>query len=329
MSLPCIVCAGETRPWLDMPMDAKTFKPTAFGKVARCVECGHGSITPLPGPAEVSAFYDLESYYTQGASHMPEETPQLHDRILTRLAWAFDDGIDLGALLEKLELPERGRVCEIGCGHARNLIPLKAAGHVVIGVDPDSGAAAQAAKLGIEVLIGTGEVLPEQVRDTAFDLVIMSHSLEHCIDPSLALRNVESILRPDGLFVCEVPNSACLHFLRNNICSEMFDAPRHLHFYNPTSLQDSVQRAGLGIEAMGYTGFTRHHSRSWRATELRIHRRLAAFASVLPPAHSFLSSAALWLSTFAADAQRKYDSVRVVARKPSVPSHNADQKAIV
>ena len=316
MTLPCTVCGGPTRPWLEMPIDGKTFKAIAYGKISRCIACGHGCVFPLPNSAEVPAFYDLDEYYTQGGSHIPDVKPAIHDKLLTKLAWKFDEGVDLNVALSSLQIPAKSNVCEIGCGHAENLVHFKRLGHVAIGVDPDPKAAAKAAKSGIEVLQGTGEILPAEISAIRFDLVIMSHSLEHCIDPVLALKNVEAILRPGGVFVCEVPNSACTHFLWNNVCSEMFDAPRHLHFYGPTSLLKSIDNARLVTELVEYTGFTRHHAPGWRATELKIRRNLKRMTQQSPPPHSFMRSLYLWLRTFKAPAHQKYDSVRIVARKP-------------
>ena len=311
----CIVCGDATRAWLDMPIDPKTFEPTTYGKVHRCDRCGHGSVQPLPTPAEVPHFYALDAYYTQGKSHMPSEREGILDKILTKLAWSFDEGVDLDETLRKLKLADKSMVCEIGCGHAKNLVYLKSRGHIVVGVDPDPKAVAQAAEIDIEVLLGTGEVLPERIRAGQFDLVIMSHSLEHCIDPMLAAKNVASILRPGGRFVCEVPNSDCKHFVWNNICSEMFDAPRHLHFYNTESLRRSIEGTGLKIESVAYTGFTRHHGLGWRKVEQKIRTKLAIVSNACPPAHSFLRSLLLWSATCMAAGSAKYDSVRIVAEK--------------
>jgi SAM-dependent methyltransferase len=311
----CVVCGGSVASWLDMPIDAKTFEPTGYGKVLRCTQCGHGSVSPLPSADEVPHFYALEAYYTQGSSHMVTEPDGVLDRVLSKLAWSFDHGVDLDQALSALKLSNGSKVCEIGCGHAKNLVDLRGRGHSVVGVDPDPKAVAEAAKIGIEVLLGTGEVLPERIRADQFDLVIMSHSLEHCIDPMLAAKNVASILRPGGVFVCEVPNSGSTHFLWNNICSEMFDAPRHLHFYNTESLSRSIEGVGLKINSVSYTGFTRHHARGWRKVEQKIRAKLLGAGGKCPKEHTFMKSMLLWFVTCLATAPKKYDSLRVVTVK--------------
>jgi SAM-dependent methyltransferase len=311
------VCGNATRPWLAMPIDAKTFQTTPFGRVLRCDRCGHASVFPLPTTEEVPKFYALDAYYTQGKSHMPEGAEDVWDKILTKLAWTFDRGIDLEQTLRQIDIGKRASVCEIGCGHAKNLAYLHKVGHMTLGVDPDPKAALEAAKIGIEVLLGTGEELPDQISADQFDLVIMSHSLEHCIDPVLTLRNVANILKPGGRFVCEVPNSECKHFLLNNICSEMFDAPRHLHFYNTGSLTRSINSAGLETESVEYTGFTRHHALRWRKVEQKIRSKLVEINAASPSEHTYLRSLLLWFSTFSSPAKKKYDSVRIIAVKPN------------
>lgn len=311
----CTVCGAETRLWLNMPIDGKTFEATAYGIVYRCKRCGHGSVSPLPLPSEVPGFYALDAYYTQGKSHIPSEREGILDKILIKLAWSFDDGVDLNEALLSLKLADRSMICEIGCGHAKNLVRMQSQGHIVVGVDPDPKAVAQAAEFGIEVLLGTGELLPERIRSSQFDLVIMSHSLEHCIDPILALKNVASMLRQGGRFICEVPNSGCKHFLWNNICSEMFNAPRHLHFYTTESLRRSIEGNALRIEKVEYTGFTRHDGRGWRRVEQTIRAKLANVKIQCPPEHTFFRSLLLWIATCAATASAKYDSVRIVAVK--------------
>ena len=298
-----------------MPIDSKTFESTGYGKVYRCVECGHGSVFPQPTVKEVAGFYALSAYYTQGASHMPTVPEKLFDKILTKLAWTFDNGKSLDLILDQMDLNDQSSVCEIGAGHGQNLVNLQNQGHKVVGVDPDRQAIDQAAKNNIKVLIGTGENLPEEIQSARFDLVIMSHSLEHCIDPILALSNAVDILRCGARLICEVPNTDCKHFVVNNICSEMFDAPRHLHFYNTNSLLISLKKVGLKIDSINYTGFTRHHSPSWRKIERELYENLARITKQIPSKHTYLRSMLLWLTTFAAPAKRKYDCVRIIASK--------------
>ena len=312
--MACIICGGNQRDWLNMPLDPKKNEATRFGRVVRCQSCGLGAVDPLPRPEEVADLYRLDRYYTQGESHIAEVQPRLADRLLTALAWRADKGEQFDP--DAAALPPGARALDIGCGPGHYLLKLKARGFEVLGIEPDPEARAGAARNGLQVLAGTAEQLPEKLG--TFDLVIMSHSLEHCLDPATAVRNVFALMRPGGTFYCEVPNSACLHFRWFNICSEMFDAPRHLYFFSPSNLSALLEKAGFRIDRTLFNGFVRHHSPSWRAWEKEIAARVKR---VEPNAdvtcHGFARSVRLALATSLSPPAVKYDTFGLFAVNPS------------
>lgn len=317
----CPLCVGPRRLWLVMPIDAKTYAPTRFGNVTRCDVCGLGGVDPLPDPSEVPAFYRLDAYYTQGQSHFADGgRPTLIDRLRTHIAWRFDRGAEQTPALMLARLgraPSAVSVLDIGCGAGERLAAFVKEGCAGLGLDPDETAAERGRSKGLDIRIGTAERAAETLAGRTFDLIVMSHALEHCVDPIAALGNVRRLLRDDGLFYCEVPNCAALHFETFNIVSEMFDAPRHLWFFEPRGLRRALEAAGLAVEADIYHGFTRRHAGAWRATENRIRDRLLASglaSSPLPPPHSRAQSTRLLARSLLAPAMRKYDCAGVYAR---------------
>ena len=149
-----------------------------------------------------------------------------------------------------------------------------------------------------------------------FDLVIMSHALEHCLDPLEAIGNAYLMTREGGYFYCEVPNCGCLHFETLTICSETFDSPRHLWFFNAAGLRRTIESQGYMFDSWRFNGFTRHHSASWRAWEVEIFDRLAKRGEVQAgKRHTFARSAAILARSAFAPAHKKYDCVGVLARK--------------
>jgi len=148
-----------------------------------------------------------------------------------------------------------------------------------------------------DIFPGTAERLPSEIMARRFDLVIMTHVLEHCRDPLLGLRNAAAILRRGGLLWLEVPNKDCVHFRMFGAASECYDAPRHLHFFGPNGLAALTKQAGFEI-ANTRGGLARHHSPSWRATERRIRNYLLTHqASTIPPDHTFARSVFLLLKS--------------------------------
>jgi SAM-dependent methyltransferase len=288
--------------WLEMPVDPMKHEPTPFSTVLKCELCGLGSLSPLPQPDEIAALYDFPDYYTHRGSKVASRG-SIPERLLSKLAHAADksEPFDVATIAQSLK--PHARICDLGCGHATYLRKFSELGFEVIGVDPDPAAREQAAKAGVMVLDGTAEKLPEL--HGQFDLVILSHSLEHCRNPKLALENARSILSDNGLCYVEVPNCASEHFQTFTICSGMFDAPRHLHFFTPDCLAELAERSGFQVEKRTFVFYGRDFLPGWREREVEIAQMVP---DLNPKRHTFGAAVSLFARSFWKARERKYDS---------------------
>ena len=132
--------------------------------------------------------------------------------------------------------PAAGRALDVGCGNGPTLRALAEAvpdwtlyGHEI----SDAGAAALAAIAGFKRLY-TGD--PAGI-DDRFDLITLSHSLEHIPEPVETLATLRSKLAPGGRLVVEVPN------VRQNIY-DLVVADHRSHF-DPLTLVAAARRAGF------------------------------------------------------------------------------------
>ncbi|MHA6249237.1 class I SAM-dependent methyltransferase [Pontibacter sp. CAU 1760] len=88
------------------------------------------------------------------------------------------------------------KVLEIGCGEGILLNELQKEGYSnVTGIEPSKFAAARAAKRGLHVLNDMFENLDLK---REYDLVILSHVLEHMPDPKKFISDLSKILKPSG-----------------------------------------------------------------------------------------------------------------------------------
>lgn len=314
----CPICgtpAGKLAFWLDIPIDVKTGQPIETGQLVWCRSCDVGLMRRAMTPEEVRVSYDMAAYYTHGQSHFPDVTAALPDKVLVKLAWLTDKGRMMDAdWLHELQ-PEARRVLDIGCGGGDFIASFAGPGRQLFGVDPDPKAREVAAARGVVVEEGTAEAIPPGTRAQSFDLILMTHVLEHCADPGLALRNVRSLLGPGGGFYCEVPNCAALHFRTYSEISEMLDVPRHVHFFTPRSLRRLMEQAGFEVVAEVHHGHTRHFSPGWRAWENIVHRQLREHGGARQTPRRTLGRdlALIARSAFAAPDQ-KYDCIGLFAR---------------
>jgi SAM-dependent methyltransferase len=275
-----------------------------------CDECSLGRLAGEFVPDEVAKFYS-GSYYT----HITEwdETPPVvsfSSRLLSHIAWRFDWGVDFDPMeVDCVASGSSKIVCDIGCGNGDQLRRFKALGYEVVGVEPDDDARALAREVG-PVYRGTAEQLPHDLDGRAFDVVLMSHVLEHCIDPIRSIENVRRLVAPGGRLIIEVPNNAATGFWRFGPVWPWADVPRHINFFTRRSLERLLENGGFKIEATFYTGYVRQYTADWLNTEQRI---WLATKSDAPP--NFKANAWWLLGRTALGANdTKYDSIRVHAR---------------
>jgi len=314
--MDCILCKRPMTPWLKMPFDPKKKTQISFDTFTFCSNCSLGSMASLPSPEEVDEFYNLSTYYTQSGSHMPSFRKGFFDKLLTKLAYLVDNGKPKSPVDFKSRFDKSSKALDIGSGAGEKLIEYDKYGWDTYGLEPDARAVSQRFTNSIKVYQGTAENVPYEIAERCYDFISMTHVLEHCRDPDFAIKNVYSLLNKDGIFWCEVPNSNCEHFKKFNVCSEMFDAPRHIHYFDETSLRIILEKNGFKIEEIYFHGFTRHHDLNWRSWERYIYTEANKMTSeTISHDHTFTTSLLLLLRSFYARDTKKYDCVGFIASR--------------
>lgn len=119
------------------------------------------------------------------------------------------------------------RCLEVGPGQGQTLRHLRATGWDAIGLDIDAQAARTAAAVsGCEVKVGT--LASVDLPAACFDLVFMSHVVEHLPDLRASLRRAFALLAARGRLVMLYPNPDSLGARYDPQFSCNWDAPRHL-----------------------------------------------------------------------------------------------------
>ncbi len=307
-----------------MPVDSKTFAATTWGKIHACGHCGFAFVHSRPAPADTAKFYELEAYYTQGQSHLAGgAAPSFQSRLRQHLAWRLDRGRTVAQVIAQQVRQRPARVCDIGCGAGLIAGELVAQGFQVVGVERDPKAVAFATA-GFTVLPGSIEALPQALVPGSFDVVLMSHVLEHFADPVAALGSAAGLLAAGGVVVVAVPNNGSAPARSAGLSWEHLDIPRHINFFDAASLRTAAQRAGLAQVAVFHEGFCRYFSNEYIETEQRIHDHVVR-ADPAAASHSRRNSqwrswGLLLRALFGTDNLR-YDSVGMVFRAAAPAAH--------
>ncbi len=182
---------------------------------------------------EESQAADPEFYRkTYRKIYQTNEAPALKD------LWVQEKRADHLVGIVRDQLPEfPNRVVDIGASAGIFLNKMrKAFGSEVIGVEPGDAYRAFAQKNGIEMKVSLDE-LHESTYDK-FDLVSLSHVLEHFADPVGYLKKIKSqILHNEGHLLVEVPNY---------YAHDSYELA-HLVCFTPHTLVEMLKQAGFRV----------------------------------------------------------------------------------
>jgi SAM-dependent methyltransferase len=155
--------------------------------------------------------------------------------------------------------PARGRVIlDVGCGAGHLLAHLKSQGaRETIGLELRKEVADELRQSGRvdKVLCLDIETAELPLPEASLDLVIVSHVLEHMIDPWLVLRKLRRHLRPGGQLVGAIPNVRFVRVIWELVAtgqwryadSGILDRT-HLRFFTKRSMTDLLTACGYQID---------------------------------------------------------------------------------
>jgi SAM-dependent methyltransferase len=235
----CFACGGEGVVLRTNVRDLQ-YSVEGVWSHRRCRNCGLMWLDPMPGVEDLDAFYS--DYYTHNERRLVERSGW---RRLVANVWPLPNRARQRSDASSFYLSksEPGSVLEVGCGDGRNLLSLREAGWRVTGQEIDASAAARARANGIPVVVGPLHAVLGEVG--VHDAVILSHVVEHLLDPIAELGRIHTALRPTGRLVCVTPNAT-------GLTSKMFgrwwrglEVPRHIYVYTPESLSRLLTQAGF------------------------------------------------------------------------------------
>jgi SAM-dependent methyltransferase len=164
------------------------------------------------------------------------------------LSWFLAEQIRHGQrIIEKLpEKPRPGtRVLDVGCGMGGMLVAFAFEGCEVVGFDYGADYTAKGRRLGLDIRTGGFETI---AAEKPFDLIMMSHVLEHAADPIGFAKCAADALAENGQCYIEVPG---IFNIRNGYDGDILTYLQNAHQWHFTAatLQAVLARAGLQVEA--------------------------------------------------------------------------------
>ena len=222
----------------------------------RCVSCHFVFQHPLPSLENIAAFYPddysvyeeqsrlkrvsairksiLKKYY--GYSHLP--TSPFNDLVSPLLKY-FSPSYEVPYV-------KNGKLLDVGCGNGRYLDGMKKLGWQTYGVEFNASAVEVCKMSGLTV--HHGDLFSAHLDSNSFDVINVSHVIEHVPNPLAFFTELARVLKPNGSLVIKTPNSMALGRKLFNTNWYANDVPRHLYLFSYQNLFVLANNCGLKIQ---------------------------------------------------------------------------------
>ncbi len=135
------------------------------------------------------------------------------------------------------------RLLDVGFGNGAFIEMALAAGWDCAGVDMDPVVVSNAKAKGLNVRMGGIDAYAGN--SELFDVITISHVIEHLYDPVGALRLAHKLLKPGGRLWLDTPNIESLGHARYGGNWRGLEPPRHLVIFGPQSIRLAMEQAGF------------------------------------------------------------------------------------
>lgn len=285
----CYLCGSDGERLHDALRDS-LFGVPGLWSLLRCPQCGLVWLHPCPRRDEVLNLY--VRYHTHSPSigedwRASSIRRSSREAVLHRVCGYEADPLPAGGGMRRLMadaiewldpfqdvtagsvmwLPasRRGRLLDVGCGSGEFMAKMRGLGWETVGIEPDP-VAAKTARSHQQLDVVCASLEEAGLPAESFDVVTMSHVIEHVHDPIGFLGECRRLLRPDGVMVVVTPNSRSLGSRWFGRSWRGWEVPRHLFVFSPRTLGACAERAGLQIDELRTTARSArgiwHESRS-------------------------------------------------------------------
>jgi SAM-dependent methyltransferase len=202
---------------------------------AVCARCGCVYVETGATQALFTAYYrDVAAPIEYESMFGARQTREYYARILQNIAPFMD---------------KQSRILDCGCGTGGFLAFLKENGYEkAIGIDPSPACARAARERGADCR-EDGAFSQDPAYGGRFDMIVLSHVLEHILDAGRALGNLLTMLAPGGHIYIEVPDAA--RYGDVDFSPYFFFTYEHLAHYGKRTLENLAAAHGVRQVAGG------------------------------------------------------------------------------
>ncbi|WP_275547208.1 class I SAM-dependent methyltransferase [Pseudomonas sp. Marseille-Q0931] len=300
-------------------------------RMVQCSDCQSIWLDPRPDAQSLPRAYD--NYYTHSAES--DEIPQSGT---SGLAWSLIHGylnqrfgmhrkpaagwgyyvfsliepwrlkLDYyGRHLTRSRAEKPGRLLDIGCGNGAFLSRAIDMGWQVQGCEIDPKAVATCRSIGIDAT--EGDAFHPSLLEQSFDVITMSHVLEHVTDQPQLLQRAYNLLRPGGMLWLALPNPESIGLRVSGSAWHALHPPYHLCIPSQAILLSWLKEKGFSDIRFLRRGT--HVRNVWRTSQT-----IAQREAIASPSKSQLLVWRIIADALATVSPRRAEETVLLAKKP-------------
>lgn len=252
----CVLDGGELAPASQYVFKSQVFRSIYTGRnIFRCTRCGLRQIdVSRVNNAALTKYYQYDYRNVAKIGTATGETGKRYYQAR-------------GRALASLIVGQPSSVFELGSGYGFNLTAVKERfPEVRLVTDEIDTSMAITAERG-------------SLQEGPYDVIMLSHVLEHFTDPVQLLRDAGAAVAPGGTMIIEVPNDVEGIYPLNGP-----DEP-HITFFTEATLRQAITTAGLTPERVFAAGFDNR----FKTLKNRMKRAVRGLSTVIKPLGYLLS----------------------------------------
>ena len=196
----------------------------------KCPNCEFVYVNPRPLTEE------LADYYPQDCPNFKSSKITFLDKLVKNVSRTL-----VGNRVHSVQI---GKLLDVGFGQGDYLLQKEKEGYNCFGVDISQFATDNLAKLRKSLHLECTTLAGAKFADSFFDVIHLSHVLEHDPNPLSMIKEVFRIMKKGGRMEIEVPNFGGLYYKIAGRTAEYF-IPQHLGFFTPKTLESLIKLAGF------------------------------------------------------------------------------------
>jgi 2-polyprenyl-3-methyl-5-hydroxy-6-metoxy-1,4-benzoquinol methylase len=224
-NLNCVFCLKPTLKQISSTYRLDTFKDNFI--LVECQSCNHVSINNTPSEEKLKNYYENEFWDKKITS---SDIDLEWSKVLTSSSSAYERFLrakkQFRYITSKLALDKNIKIIDIGSGYAPILYHFNRSNYKnLFALELDSDICKYLNQQNINSINVSVEEL--STMNECFDLIIISHTLEHIADSHMFLKLIKNIAKKDTLLFIEVPYKDYLEPYNENL---------HLNYFSKESL---------------------------------------------------------------------------------------------